>query len=100
MLFSNLIIKDTTQERLTIEMAKEGNLEGLRNAFDQEWSICPQVLVLSARQGNLECFKYLYNQISANDEYDLFWSFDLRKAAKEEGHQEIVNYLDEQKYEY
>lgn len=79
-------------------MTKNGSLEGLRNAFEQEWSIHPHVLVFYARQGNLKCFKYLYEKISANDEYDLSWCFVLRKIAIEEGSQEIVDYLDEQEY--
>ncbi len=88
------------QEKHTMILAKPGNLEGLHTAFEQGWSIYPNILVVSARQGNVEIFKYLYEQVSANDEYDIFWTFDLREVAKQKGHQAIVDYLDQQKYKY
>jgi hypothetical protein len=73
--------------------AQQGNLEMVKYCVVNHCPKVAPVCELAAKYGNLECLKYLHEEVKAP------WNWQAAAAAAEEGHLHILEYLFECKYD-
>jgi hypothetical protein len=80
--------------RMIDEPAKQGNLEIVKYCIANEYPVDEWACALAARNGRLECLKYLHEEAKAP------WDWRTALYAAENGHLHILEYLVERKYEH